>query len=103
VKPMEPLNVYNEEVTGPQHAVLKVNVGCRAGLGGRGVAHPAISKDVQLMKLSGDRRSMLNPGARSSSSWSQLVGAAVGSVAGGRRPGCVAKFRGTTSVSRHFS
>jgi pyruvate dehydrogenase (quinone) len=50
---MEPLTVYNEEVTGPQHAVLIVNVGCRAALGGRGVAHLAISKDVQLMKFGG--------------------------------------------------
>jgi thiamine pyrophosphate-dependent acetolactate synthase large subunit-like protein len=29
----------------------------------------AISKDVQMMKRSSDKRSMRNPGARSSSSW----------------------------------
>lgn len=69
VKLMEPLAVYNEEVTGPEHAVLVGNRACRAALADRGVAHLAVSKDVQMMKRSADRRSMRNPGARSSSSW----------------------------------
>jgi pyruvate dehydrogenase (quinone) len=67
---MQPLTVYNEEVTGPEHAILIGNRACRAALGDRGVAHLAISKDVQMMKLSADKKSMRNPGARSSSSWS---------------------------------
>jgi pyruvate dehydrogenase (quinone) len=75
VKLMEPLAVYNEEVTGPEHAVLIGNRACRAALGNRGVAHLAISKDVQQMKLSADKRSMRNPGARSSSSWSPPLSA----------------------------
>jgi pyruvate dehydrogenase (quinone)/pyruvate decarboxylase len=75
VRLMEPLTVYNEEVTGPQHAVLIANRACRAALGDRGVAHLAISKDVQLMKLSADKRSMRNPGARSSTSWSPPLSA----------------------------
>jgi pyruvate dehydrogenase (quinone) len=75
VKLREPLTVYNEEVTGPQHAVLIANRACRAALGDRGVAHLAVSKDVQLMKLSDDKRSMRNPGARSSSSWSPPLSA----------------------------
>jgi pyruvate dehydrogenase (quinone) len=75
VKLMEPLTVYNEEVTGPQHAVLIANRACRAALGDRGVAHLAISKDVQLMKLSADKHSMRNPGARSSTSWSPPLSA----------------------------
>jgi pyruvate dehydrogenase (quinone) len=70
VQLMEPLTVYNEEVTGPEHAILVANRACRAALGDRGVAHLAISKDVQMMKRSADKRSMRNPGARSSSSWS---------------------------------
>jgi pyruvate dehydrogenase (quinone)/pyruvate decarboxylase len=45
------------------------NRACRAALGDRGVAHLAIAKDVQMMKRSSDKRSMRNPGARSSSSW----------------------------------
>jgi pyruvate dehydrogenase (quinone) len=69
IKLMEPLTVYNEEVTGPEHAVIVANRACRAALGDRGVAHLAISKDVQMMKRSADKRSMRNPGARSSSSW----------------------------------
>jgi pyruvate dehydrogenase (quinone) len=75
VKLMEPLTVYNEEVTGPQHAILIANRACRAALSDRGVAHLAISKDVQLMKLSADKRSMRNPGARSSTSWSPPLSA----------------------------
>ena len=69
VKLMEPLAVYNEEVTGPEHALIIGNRACRAALADRGVAHLAISKDVQMMKRSADKRSMRNPGARSSSSW----------------------------------
>jgi pyruvate dehydrogenase (quinone) len=68
-KLMEPLTVYNEEVTGPEHAIVVANRACRAALGDRGVAHLAISKDVQMMKRSADKRSPRNPGVRSSSSW----------------------------------
>ena len=75
VKLMEPLTVYSEEVTGPEHAILIANRACRAALGNRGVAHLAVSKDVQLMKLSADKRSMRNPGARSSTSWSPPLSA----------------------------
>jgi pyruvate dehydrogenase (quinone)/pyruvate decarboxylase len=75
VKLMEPLTVYNEEVTGPEHAILIANRACRAALGDRGVAHLAIGKDVQMMKLSADKRSMRNPGARSSASWSPPLSA----------------------------
>jgi len=73
VQLMEPLAVYNEEVTGPEHALLVANRACRAALGDRGVAHLAISKDVQMMKRSADKRSMRNPGARSSSAWSPVM------------------------------
>jgi pyruvate dehydrogenase (quinone) len=66
---MEPLTVYNEEVTGPEHAIVVANRACRAALGDRGVAHLAVSKDVQMMKRSADKRSPRNPGVRSSSSW----------------------------------
>jgi pyruvate dehydrogenase (quinone) len=48
VELMQPLTVYNEEVTGPEHAILIANRACRAALGDRGVAHLAISKDVQM-------------------------------------------------------
>ena len=56
---MEPLTVYNEEVTGPEHAILIANRACRAALSDRGVAHLAIGKDVQSMKLSADQRSAI--------------------------------------------
>ncbi|THD57492.1 MAG: pyruvate oxidase [Phenylobacterium sp.] len=75
VRLMESVALYNEEVTGPEHAVVVANRACRAALGDRGVAHLAISKDVQQMKRSADKRSMRNPGARSSSSWSPPLAA----------------------------
>lgn len=58
VKLMEPLAVCNEEVTGPEHALIIGNRACRAALADRGVAHLAISKDVQMMKRSADKRSL---------------------------------------------
>ena len=70
VRLMQDVAVYNEEVTGPEHAVIVANRACRAALGERGVAHLAVSKDTQMMKRSADKRSQRNPGARSSSSWS---------------------------------
>jgi pyruvate dehydrogenase (quinone) len=50
VQLMQQVAVYNEEVTGPEHAVIVANRACRAALGDRGVAHLAISKDVQMMR-----------------------------------------------------
>ena len=70
---MRGMAVYNEEVTGPQHAIIVANRACRAALGDRGVAHLTVSKDIQQTKLSGDKRSMRNPGARTSSSWSPVL------------------------------
>ena len=61
--------LYNVEVTGPEHAVLVTNRACCVALGDRGVAHLTVSKDTQMMRLAADKRSMGNPGARTSSSW----------------------------------
>ncbi|MBV8888217.1 MAG: pyruvate oxidase [Alphaproteobacteria bacterium] len=69
VKLMEPVALYNVEISGPEHAIIVANRACRAALGDRGVAHLTIAKDVQMMKRSADKRSMRNPGARTSSSW----------------------------------
>jgi pyruvate dehydrogenase (quinone) len=72
-KLMQDVALYNIEVTGPEHAVLVTNRACRAALGDRGVAHLTVSKDVQMMCLAADKRSMGNPGARTSSSWMPVV------------------------------
>jgi pyruvate dehydrogenase (quinone)/pyruvate decarboxylase len=72
---MQGMAVYNEEVTGPEHAIIVANRACRAALGDRGVAHLAVSKDIQRTKLSADKRSMRNPGVRTSSSWSPQLAA----------------------------
>jgi pyruvate dehydrogenase (quinone) len=72
-KLMQDVAIYNEEITGPEHAIIIGNRACRAALGDRGVAHLTISKDVQMMKRSADKKSMRNPGARSSSSWTTAL------------------------------
>src|SRR3984885_2315093 len=69
VRLMQSVALYNEEVTGPEHAIIVGNRACRMALAERGVAHLTISKDVQMMKLAADKRSMRNPGVRTSSSW----------------------------------
>ncbi len=70
VRLMQEVALYNVEVTGPEHAVAVANRACRAALGDRGVAHLTVAKDVQMMNLAADKRSMGNPGIRTSSSWS---------------------------------
>lgn len=69
---MQPLANYNVQVTGPRHATLIANLACRSALGNRGVAHLAISKDTQMMRLSEDKPSMENHGARTSSHWTNV-------------------------------
>jgi pyruvate dehydrogenase (quinone) len=72
-KLMEDVALYNVEVTGPEHAVLVTNRACRIALGDRGVAHLTVSKDTQMTRLAADKRSMGNPGARTSSSWLPVI------------------------------
>jgi pyruvate dehydrogenase (quinone) len=72
-KLMQDVALFNVEVTGPEHAVLVTNRACRVALGDRGVAHLTVSKDTQMMRLAADKRSMGNPGARTSSSWMPVV------------------------------
>jgi pyruvate dehydrogenase (quinone) len=76
VRLMQTVALYNEEVTGPEHAMIVGNRACRAALGDRGVAHLTVSKDVQMMKLAASRRSKRNPGVRTSSSWTVPLAAA---------------------------
>jgi pyruvate dehydrogenase (quinone) len=72
-KLMQDVALYNVEVTGPEHAVMVTNRACRVALGDRGVAHLTVSKDTQMMRLAADKRSMGNPGARTSSSWMPVI------------------------------
>jgi pyruvate dehydrogenase (quinone)/pyruvate decarboxylase len=53
-------------ITGPAHALIVADIACRAALAGRGVAHLTVPKDVQMRRLSEDKPSMENRGARSS-------------------------------------
>ncbi len=68
---MQDVALYNTTVTGPRHALIVTDVACRNALGGRGVAHLTVSKDVQAVKFADDRPSMENHGQRTSSAWSR--------------------------------
>ena len=74
VKLMEDVALFNEQVNGPDHAILVVNRAVRAALGGRGVAHLTVAKDVQGMKLSADKPSAENHGGRTASAWAPPMG-----------------------------
>ncbi len=69
VELMKGVALYNTAVTSPGHAIAVADIACRAALGGRGVAHITVPKDVQAMKLSADKPSMEYHGLRTSSSW----------------------------------
>jgi thiamine pyrophosphate-dependent acetolactate synthase large subunit-like protein len=75
VRLLQEVALYNVQVTGPEHAVAVAvaNRACRTALGDRGVAHLTVAKDVQMMKLAANKRSMGNPGIRTSSSWSPPI------------------------------
>ncbi|MGI4814268.1 MAG: thiamine pyrophosphate-binding protein [Janthinobacterium lividum] len=72
---MQDVALYNTVVTGPRHALVVTDIACRSALGARGVAHLAISKDVQAMRLADDKASMENHGMRTSTAWSQPASA----------------------------
>ncbi len=74
VRLMEGVALFNEQVNGPDHAILVVNRAIRAALGGRGVAHLTVAKDVQALKLSADTPSIENHGGRTSSTWAPPMG-----------------------------
>jgi pyruvate dehydrogenase (quinone) len=61
--------LYNTAVLSPGHALVVSNIACRSALGGRGVAHISVPKDVQAMKLGAEKPSMEYHGLRTSSSW----------------------------------
>ncbi len=66
---MQGVALYNTAVTSPLHALAVTDLACRAALGGRGVAHITVPKDVQMMRLSQDHPSREQHGLRTSSSW----------------------------------
>jgi pyruvate dehydrogenase (quinone) len=69
VELMKGVALYNTAVNSPGHALVVTDIACRSALGGRGVAHITVPKDVQAMKLSADKPSMEYHGLRTSSSW----------------------------------
>ena len=66
---MQDVALYNTVVTGPRHALVVADIACRSALGAHGVAHLAISKDIQAMRLADDKASMENHGLRTSTAW----------------------------------
>lgn len=69
VELMKGVALYNTAVTSAGHALVVTDIACRSALGGRGVAHITVPKDVQAMKLSADKPSMEYHGLRTSSAW----------------------------------
>jgi len=69
VELMKGVAIYNTSVTSPGHAIVVTDLACRAALGGRGVAHLTVPKDVQARKLSDDKPSAEYHGLRTSSAW----------------------------------
>jgi pyruvate dehydrogenase (quinone) len=69
VELMKGVALYNTAVTSPGHAIVVTDLACRAAMGGRGVAHLTVPKDVQGRKLSSDQPSMEYHGLRTSSAW----------------------------------
>jgi pyruvate dehydrogenase (quinone) len=66
---MRDVALYNTAVLSPGHALVVSNLACRSALGGRGVAHISVPKDVQAIKLAAEKPSMEYHGLRTSSSW----------------------------------
>ena len=55
---LEPIALYNEQITGPVHAQTVVDLACRTALTASGLAHLTIATDVQMKPLSEDKHSM---------------------------------------------
>ncbi len=54
---LEPIALYNEQITGPIHAQTVVDLACRTALTAPGLTHVTISTDVQMKPLSEDKHS----------------------------------------------
>lgn len=54
---LEPIALFNEQVTGPIHAQTVVDLACRTALTTPGLTHITISADVQMKPLSEDKHS----------------------------------------------
>ncbi|OLL27577.1 hypothetical protein BTH42_32670 [Burkholderia sp. SRS-W-2-2016] len=75
---MDDVALFNVAVTGLRHAVVVTDHACRSALGQRGVAHLAVSKDVQAQRLADDKASMRNHGLRTSAAWSRAASTPAG-------------------------
>ncbi len=74
VRLMGEVAVFNEQVSGPAHALHVVDRACRAARDARGVAHLTIAKDVQTLRLSEDRPSVRFERSPLAASWSDPDG-----------------------------
>ncbi len=74
VRLMQEVAVFNEQVSGPAHALHVVDRACRAARDARGVAHLTIAKDVQTLRLSEDRPSVRFARSPLAASWSDPDG-----------------------------
>ena len=71
IRLMQDVALFNEQVSGPAHALHVVDRACRAALDARGVAHLTIAKDVQTLRLSEDHPSVQFRRSPLASSWTR--------------------------------
>jgi pyruvate dehydrogenase (quinone) len=69
VELMKGVALDNTAVSSAGHALVIADIACRSALGGRGVAHFAVPKDLQATKLSADKPSTEYHGLRTSPAW----------------------------------
>ncbi len=74
VRLMQEVAVFNEQVSGPAHALHVVDRACRAARDARGVAHLTIAKDVQTLRLGEDRPSVRFERSPLAASWTDPDG-----------------------------
>src|SRR5436190_6425793 len=65
----EDVALYNNQITGAQHVIATVDMGCRRALAERGVSHLNFPVDLQEQTLSDDDPSMMKAGEHTSSTW----------------------------------
>jgi pyruvate dehydrogenase (quinone) len=73
VKLFQDLAVYNQNITGPLHALTVVDLACRAALTKPGVAHLTVATDTQMKPLSEDKPSKKAGHLRGSSTFQPRI------------------------------
>lgn len=73
VKLFQDIAVYNQDITGPIHALTVVDLACRAALAEPGVAHITVATDTQMKTMAEDRPSKKHGHLTGSSSFQPRI------------------------------